>query len=120
MSNATPTGLITWLYPNQLPDVEAFYAQTLGLEVWKRQQGTVIFRITEGSYLGICDIPGRPRGTAGMVVTVLCNDIHALHQQLVENGVAFEHGPEPREGGSLLVAKLEDPAGYKIHIQQFV
>ncbi len=111
---------ITFLYTDDLEGHAAFYRDVLGLDEVLAGGGCRIFRLAPSSFVGICDLPHRPRGTKGMMLTLLCEDVAAMHAHLVARGVTFEgppaaHGPD----GTVVSAFFRDPGGYALEIQEF-
>jgi catechol 2,3-dioxygenase-like lactoylglutathione lyase family enzyme len=117
---SVPKGqLLTFLYTDDLPRAIAFYRDTLGLEPVIEQSGQVmIFRINPGAYLGVCDLPNRPRGTDGVMVTFVV-DVDETYARLKAKGVTFDGPPGPMMNGTVYAAFFRDPDGYRLEIQEF-
>jgi catechol 2,3-dioxygenase-like lactoylglutathione lyase family enzyme len=110
---------IVWLYSDDLETHAAFYRDTLGLPQVMDQGACRIFRVSPTGFLGVCDTPGRPRGTSGMMFTFLVADVEAAYQDLLARGVVFDGPPHRLGGGTLHSAFFRDPAGYWLEVQEF-
>ena len=118
-SKSAPKGqLLTFLYTDDLPRSVAFYRDTLGLEPVIDQGRVTIFRVNPGAYLGVCDLPNRPRGTDGVMVTFVV-DVDETYARLHAKGVAFDGPPGPMMDGTVYAAFFRDPDGYRLEIQEF-
>lgn len=116
---AIPKGqLLTFLYTDQLARSVAFYRHVLDLEPVIDQGAVVIFRVNAGAYLGVSDLPHRPRGTDGVMVTFVC-DVDATFAKLQARGVVFEGPPARYMGDTVYAAFFRDPDGYRLEIQEF-
>ena len=116
---AAPKGqLLTFLYTDDLPRSVAFYRDVIGLRPVIDQGRAVILQVNAGAYLGVCDLPNRPRGTDGIMVTFVV-DVDAWHARLSAAGVAFDGPPGPQMGGTVYAAFFRDPDGYRLEIQEF-
>ncbi|MCS6931816.1 MAG: VOC family protein [Acetobacteraceae bacterium] len=116
-----PAAAITWLYSDDLAAHAAFYREVMGLSPVLEQRseagGCVLFRVAEGAFLGLCDLRHRPRGTAGVLVTLVVPELAAAMAGLAARGAAFEGGVV--EGPGHRSAFLRDPAGYLLELQEF-
>jgi predicted enzyme related to lactoylglutathione lyase len=108
---------ITWLYSDGLDRHATFYRDVIGLPQVLDQGGCRVFRVSPTAFLGVCDLPHRPRGTAGMLVTFVVPDLDAAMAALAARGAAFEGKVLDRPGHRS--AFLRDPVGYLLEVQQF-
>lgn len=111
---------ITFLYTDDLPRSVAFYAGVMGLEAVLDQPSVHIFGWTPTSFLGVCDVATRPRGTKGMMLTFLVADARDTCARLEAQGVVFDEPLALRGGGTLRSAFFRDPDGYVLEIQEFL
>ncbi len=111
---------ITFLYTRDLPRLSAFYERVLGLECVVDQGRVRILRASATALLGLCDIPGRPLGTDGVMVSFAVADVDAAHAALAGRGVAFDGPVGTGMGGTVRSAFFRDPEGYRLEIQSFV
>jgi catechol 2,3-dioxygenase-like lactoylglutathione lyase family enzyme len=109
---------LTFLYTDDLPRAVAFYRDVLGLRPVIDQRAAVLFQVNPGAYLGVCDRPDRPRGTAGVMVTFVC-PVDATYRALLAKGVTFDGPPGPQMDGTVYAAFFRDPDGYRLEIQEF-
>ena len=110
--------LITFLYTDDLPRSVAFYRHVIGLEPVIDQGRVMIFRVNPGAYLGVADLPNRPRGTDGVMVTFVV-DVDATAARLEAAGVVWDDPPALRMDGTVYAAFFRDPDGYRLEIQEF-
>lgn len=110
--------LLTFLYTDDLARAAGFYRDVMGLEPVIDQGRVVIFRVNAGAYLGVCDLPNRPRGTDGVMVTFVV-DVDAAYARLKGLGVVFDGPPRPMMDGTVYAAFFRDPDGYRLEIQEF-
>lgn len=111
---------ITFLYTDDIERLAAFYRDVMELEPVLEQPVARIFRWTPTSFLGVCDLTSRPRGTKGMMLTFLVEDAQAICDRLAAKGVVFDHPLAEFEGMNLRSAFLRDPDGYVLEIQEFL
>ncbi|MBP0446222.1 VOC family protein [Roseomonas sp. SSH11] len=111
---------ITFLYTDDLPRLSRFYEEVLGLACVVDQGRCRILRASPTALIGICDIPGRPRGTDGVLVSFAVEDLDAAHAALSARGVRFEGPVSLGMGGTVRSAFFRDPEGYRLEIQSFL
>ena len=110
--------LITFLYTDHLARSVAFYRDVVGLRPVIDQGAVKIFQVNPGAYLGVSDLPHRPRGTDGIMVTFV-RDVEAEHRRLSALGVAFEGPPALYMDGTVCAVFFRDPDGYRLEVQEF-
>ncbi|MFP4270691.1 MAG: Rid family hydrolase [Alphaproteobacteria bacterium] len=109
---------LTFLYTDNLARAVGFYRDVLDLELVVDQGRAVLFRVNDGAYLGVSDRPDRPRGTAGVMVSFVC-DVDRAYAKLTARGVAFEGPPGAQMDGTVYAAFFRDPDGYRLELQEF-
>ena len=109
---------ITFCYTLDLTTTSRFYANVLGLPLAIDQGGCRIYRTAKNAYLGFCarDDAQRP---AGVMLTLVTEDVDGWYAELVEKGVAFEQKPIHNAEYGIYHCLLRDPNGYIIEIQCF-
>lgn len=115
---------VTFLYTRDLAASAAFYETILELPLVLDQGVCRIYRVGSG-FLGVCsrsDAPDGPQhpGAAGVIVTLVADDVDGWYAQLCERGVVFEHAPALNERYNIYHCFLRDPNGYLIEIQRFL
>lgn len=110
---------MTFLYSDDLAAHAAFYRDVLELEEVLDQGCCRIFRVSDTSFIGVCDLPHRPRGTKGVMFTFLCEDVEAMYRHLLDQGVAFDGPPDMSGGRTVCSAFFRGPVGYMLEIQEF-
>lgn len=109
---------ITFLYSDDLQKMVAFYRDVMQLKPVIDQGAAVIFQVNDGAYLGVCDLPQRPRGTDGIMVTFVC-DVDAEYERLKAAGVHFDKAPAWYMNDTVYATVFRDPEGYALEIQSF-
>jgi catechol 2,3-dioxygenase-like lactoylglutathione lyase family enzyme len=110
---------ITFLYVEDLERSDRFYAGTLGLPLVVDQGSCRIFRVADGAFLGVCERPGRSN-PAGMIVTLVSDEVDAWHDRLSALGVQVEQAPQESETYRVYHAFYRDPDGHLLEIQRFL
>lgn len=109
---------ITFIYSDDLKTMVAFYRDVMQLRPVVDQGAAVIFKVNDGAYLGVCDLPQRPRGTDGIMLTFVC-DVDAEYERLKGLGVKFDKPPAWYMNDTVYATFFRDPEGYAVEIQQF-
>ena len=109
---------ITFCHTRNLDDTARFYEELLGLPMVLDQGGCRIYRAAHGAYLGFCQredaaVP------AGVILTLVTEDVDGWHERLKASGVAFEKTPTLNPDYRIYHCFLRDPNGYLIEIQRF-
>ncbi len=109
---------ITFLYTGDLASTARFYEETLGLPLALDQGDCRIYRVSRDGLLGFCRRAGGAQ-PAGIILTLVTQDVDGWHTRLVERGVEFDSPPafNPRYG--IYHCFLRDPNGYLLEIQRF-
>ena len=124
-----PTGLgffstITWLYYKDLPAMEAFYQETLGLEKVTDQGWAKIYSVSKGGYVGLVD---ERRGmhtfseTKAVNVSFIVDDLDGWYQYVSKNksfdlrSEEISTGPESKYRAFVGY----DPEGYYLEFDIF-
>ena len=79
-----------------------------------------ILRASATALIGLCDIPGRPLGTEGVLVSFAVTDLDAAIAALSARGIVFEGPPTTGMDGTVRSAFFRDPQGYRLEIQSFL
>jgi catechol 2,3-dioxygenase-like lactoylglutathione lyase family enzyme len=109
---------ITFCYVPELARTARFYEELLGLELVLDQGSCRIYATAGDSYLGFCERPEAPR-PAGVLLTLVTEDVDGWYERLRERGVAFEAPPAHNPTYRIYHCFCQDPAGYRIELQRF-
>jgi len=112
------TEQITFLSVADLARAADFYENTLGLALVTDQGDCRIYGVGGGAFLGICARPGRT-GSAGVIVTLVTDDVDGWHIRLEAAGVECERAPAYHPKYAIYQAFYRDPDGHLIEIQRF-
>lgn len=109
---------ITFLPASDLAASREFYEGILGLQLVLDQGACLIFRITEGAFIGVCEhldpIDGR-----SVIVTLVAEDVDGWCRAITERGGVIVRGPEHNDRFGIHHAFVLDPDGHHIEIQRF-
>ncbi|MFN7633914.1 MAG: VOC family protein, partial [Acetobacteraceae bacterium] len=83
---------VTWLYSDDIETLAAFDRDVLEVPHVLDQGVCRVFQVSPTGFLGVCNKEGRPRGTKGMMVTFLVEDVEEAYRHLLGRGVEFD-GP---------------------------
>ncbi|MFH1864757.1 MAG: VOC family protein [Candidatus Eisenbacteria bacterium] len=108
----------TFCYTRDLARTAQFYEEVLGLPLVLDQGGCRIYRTAENAYLGFCGREDVER-PAGVILTLVTDDVDAWHARLAGRGVEFEREPAPNPEYGIYHCFLRDPNGYLLEIQRF-
>ena len=110
---------IVFTYTDDLPASGRFLREVLELEFVVDQGLCHIFRLSPTSYIGVCQIPGRPRATAGVTITIVTPDVDGWHAFLTAKGLVYQQPPTLSTRFNVYSSLFVDPNGYRIEIQTF-
>ena len=110
---------IVFTYTDDLERASRFMREVLALEQVRDQGACRIFRLTRDSFIGVCDLPDRPRGTVGVTLSLITDDVAGWYAYLHDKGVTFKETPARKDAFGITTSLLETPDGYRIEIQRF-
>lgn len=110
---------VVWLYTDDLDRLAAFYREVMELPEVLDQGVCRVFQVSPTGFLGVCNKPGRPRGTRGMMFTFLVADVEAAYAHYKARGVVFDGPPDMRGGRTVYSCFFRDPEGYWLELQEF-
>jgi catechol 2,3-dioxygenase-like lactoylglutathione lyase family enzyme len=114
------TDSIVFTYTDDLAASSRFFRETLELEFVVDQGPCHIFRMSPNSYIGVCDLPGRPRSTVGVTITIVTADVDGWHAFLTGKGLVYQTAPQTSTRFNVYSSLFIDPNGYRIEIQNFL
>lgn len=116
-------GTITFFYYQDLARAAEFYENVLGFEKVIDIELAKVFRVHEGSHVGLVD------GNIGYLKyeeskpVMLCwfsDDIEGWHRYLKEKGVPIEQPPKKQSYLEMKTMLFRDPEGYLLEILQWL
>jgi catechol 2,3-dioxygenase-like lactoylglutathione lyase family enzyme len=119
MSRAPFDQLVTFLSVADLDAADAFYGSLLGLPLVLDQGACRIYRVAETSFLGVCHNPELAGASEGTIVTLVTDDVDAVHERLAAAAVTVDHLPAYNRRFDIYHCFVRDPDGHRIEIQQF-
>lgn len=113
-----PDALITFLPSTDLERSADFYAHVLGLVLVLDQGTCQIYRVTESSFIGVCQ-----RSEFGdaepVITTIVANDVDGWYQRVIDAGWTDVSEPEHSAAYKLYHIWVTDPDGNKLEVQRF-
>ena len=110
---------ITFTYTDDLPAASTFFREVMELEFVVDQGACHIFKMTDQSYLGVCDLPDRPRNAAGVTITLVSDDVDGWYRYLKSKDVGFERVPGHSRQFGVYSTLFISPHGYWVEVQKF-
>ena len=87
MSRPPISHSIVFIYTSDLERGSRFLREVMELDFVVDQGACHIYRLTPLSYIGICNLPDRPQGTAGVTLTIVSPDVDGWRDFLEAKGV---------------------------------
>ena len=110
---------IVFTYTDDLERASRFFREVMALDFVVDQGACHIFRLTAESYLGVCQLADRPKGKAGLTITIVSDDVEAWHDFLTTKGVVYVQPPRASPEFGVFSSLFLSPEGYRIEIQRF-
>lgn len=116
-------GTITFFYYKDLARAARFYDEVLGFERVIEVDFAKVFRVHEGSHVGLVD------GNVGylkymeskpVMLSWFSDDIEGWHKHLKEKGVEIEQPPEKQGYLEMKTMLFRDSEGYLLEILQWL
>jgi catechol 2,3-dioxygenase-like lactoylglutathione lyase family enzyme len=109
---------ITFLYTPDLAATARFYEEVLALPLVLDQGDCRIYRVSHDGLLGFCQRSTAPQ-PAGVIVTLVTQDVDGWYERLRQRGAQFDHPPAHNPKYAIYHCFLRDPNGYLLEIQRF-
>ena len=110
---------VIFTYTDDLTAASEFFRETMELDFVVDQGHCHIFRLNEKSFLGVCDLPGRPTENAAVTITIVSDDVEGWHRFLTSKGVKYVKEPSHSQKFNVYSSLFISPHGYRIEIQKF-
>lgn len=110
---------IVFTYTNDLAGASRFFREVLELDFVVDQGPCHIYRLTDESFIGVCDLPDRPTDQAGVTITIVSDDVEGWREFLTARGVEYVHEPGHSDRFQVFSSLFISPHGYRIEIQRF-
>lgn len=114
------TDSVVFTYTDDLAASSRFFRETMELEFVVDQGPCHIFRLSPTSYLGVCNLPDRPRANGGVTITIVSSDVDGWHKFLTGKGLKYVAAPRESARFKVYSSLFLDPNGYRIEIQSFL
>ena len=114
-------GVITWLYYRDLPKAQRWYEEIMGFKMEVYQGWSKIYKIREGSYVGLVDGAHGYHKANNIKPVILCLNVEsadAWHKKLTDAGMKLENLVHESERLRVRVFMFKDIEGYTIEIQE--
>lgn len=110
---------VVFTYTDNLPETSSFFSDIMELELVLDQGSCHIYRLSKQCFLGICNLPDRPREQAGVTITIVSGDVDGWYEFLTAKGVEYTRKPAYSHEFDVYSSLFISPHGYRIEIQQF-
>ncbi|MBN1562714.1 MAG: VOC family protein [Anaerolineae bacterium] len=110
---------LVFFYTRDLAQTARFYEAVLGLALVRDQGSCRIYRVGERGYIGFCERDSAPEHPAGVILTLVTDDVDEWYTRLCDQGVAFEKPPTQNPTYGIYHCFFRDPNGYLLEIQRF-
>ena len=124
MQNAGFLQQVTFLPTSDLAQTASFYEAELALPLILDQGVCRIYRVSGDAFLGFCSNDEMKGGSAhppaGVIITLVSDDVDGWYERLRNKGVEFESAPAYNPKFNIYHCFLRDPNGYLLEIQSFL
>ncbi len=110
---------IIFTYTDDLLRTSQFFSETMELALVVDQGSCHIFRLSDTSHLGVCNLPDRPTEKAAVTITIVSDDVDGWYGFLTAKGVEYIKKPSYSEQFKVYSSLFMSPHGYRIGIQRF-
>ena len=110
---------IVFTYTDDLEAGSRFFREVMELDFVVDQGPCHIFRLSETSYIGVCNLPDRPTAKAGVTITIVSNDVDGWFKFLSSKGIKYIKQPSHSAQFNVYSSLFVSPDGYRIEIQNF-
>jgi predicted enzyme related to lactoylglutathione lyase len=110
---------LVFTYTNDLDAASAFFKDVMEFEFVVDQGCCHIFRMTDASFIGVCDLPGRPTGKTALTITIVSNAVDEWYDFLTAKGIEYQKPPGHSDKFGVYSSLFISPHGYRIEIQHF-
>ena len=110
---------VTFIYASEPARSWAFYGDLLGLELVLDQGACRIYCAAGDAFLGICRKGKQQPAPAGVILTLVTQEVDAWYRYLQAKGAALEAPPKLNEAYDIYHFFAHDPGGYLVEFQSF-
>ncbi len=110
---------ITFLHTQNLKETRHFYLDILGLPLAREQSNCLIFKVTEGAFLGFCEHIEPISTGRKVILTLVSEDVDGWYQRLKNFSNQLINPPVANTNYEIYHFFILDPNGYWIEIQRF-
>ena len=119
MTNIPFDQQITFLATRDLAATARFYEEVLGLPLVRDQGDCRIYRVSRDGLVGFCQRAAALEQPAGIIITLVTEDVDGWYARLQSRGVPFDQPPVANPKYAIYHCFLRDPNGYLLEIQRF-
>lgn len=110
---------ITFLPCADLDGSVRFFCDIVGLSVVVEQEGCVIMRVAAGGFLGVCERSEKVGQSAGVVTTLVTDDVDGVAARLRAAGATITIEPRHNPTYGIYQCFALDPDGNVLEFQRF-
>lgn len=111
---------ITFFYPRDLKTTAHFYENIMALPLILDRGGCHLYQVKGDAYLGFCEREHAPEKPAGVLFTLVTDEVDAWYAHLSAQNVPFDKTPAVNATYGIYHCFARDPNGYVIEIQRFL
>ena len=113
-------GLIVFFGTKDLKATHKYYAEILGLTVYKDQGICQIFDVPGGGKIGFCTHLDVIMEKNEPIITFVTDDVELAYVNLTASGLKSEGPPQINTKFNINSFYAKDPNGYTVEVQQFL
>ena len=113
-------GLIFFSGCHDMEQTHHFYAELLGLPLYKDQGLCRIYEVPGGGKIGFCTHMKIAKNEKSPIITLLTQDVDGAYQRLIQAGLAPLHTPQENPRFCIYHFFVHDPNGYLVEVQRFL
>ncbi len=113
-------GLIVFFGTKDLQATHKFYAEIMGLTLYKDQGICKIYNVDGGGKIGFCTHLKVLSEKHEPIITLVTNDVDIAYVNLTASGLKCQGPPEINPKFNINSFYSKDPNGYTVEVQQFL
>lgn len=109
---------ITFLHVKDMARTRQFYEDKLGFKVARDQGDCIIYRITNGGFLGFC-VRDKTDSPPPIIITLITEDVWGWYEALMQKEIFPEAPPRTNSFYGITHFFIRDPDNYHLEVQKF-
>lgn len=113
-------GLIVFFGTKDLQETHRFYAEIMGLTLYKDQGTCQIFEVPGGGKIGFCTHLEVIMEKNEPIITFVTDDVDLAYVNLSTSGLKAQDPPQINSKFNIKSFYAKDPNGYTVEVQEFL